>query len=541
VKSDSFRRSALPPRNRRFLVVRLATVATTLALALGMVTGAHSAPAARFDGGNYALDRLVFGYQLVGQESAPAQVGLTNVGTTPLTISSVTLLGGAAGDYIIRSDSGETVLAPGASRRLTIVCRPTAPGPRPTHLVYSDDAPNSPRLFSLEATAVTTPVLRAPSSLDFGSQPHRTSSAERQVDITSQTAGLHVNQLTISGPNAADFSVRTDCLLMDPVQRCRIWVTFTPRALGPRSATLLIWDDAPFSPHLVPLTGAGTPGPPTPPNGLRAHFGSLTRLNLSWVDTSGDETTFEVQRRLIGGDWSLATTLPANSTGFADTGLTPLRTYLYRVRAINGVGPSPWTYEVAASTTNPPAAPAGLTAAMTSPRSIALTWQDRSSNEHAFAIFRSSDGGACTRIAAVPANVSSFSDRNPLAGVTHSYQVRATNDGGVSAWSNAASAVTPNAPPAAPTGLTATSFAPWDTYVTLTWTDNSHNETAFAIWRKEGAIDWRRIAIVLPNETVYTEGGLTPGATYSYRVRAINTEGASPWTTEETVTTPAGP
>ena len=36
------------------------------------------------------------------------------------------------------------------------------------------------------------------------------------------------------------------------------------------------------------------------------------------------ETAFEVQRRLISGDWGHAATLPANSTGLADTGLGDL-------------------------------------------------------------------------------------------------------------------------------------------------------------------------------------------------------------------------
>src|SRR5262249_360506 len=112
---------------------------------------------------------------------------------------------------------------------------------------------------------------------------------------------------------------------------------------------------------------------------------------------------------------------------------------------------------------------------------------------------------------------------------------------GVSGWSNEASVSTPDAPPAAPTNLTAISFSPFDVYVTLSWTDNSYNETQFGIWRKEGAIDWRRIAIAFPDQTQFTEGGLTPGVTYFYRIRATNNVGASAWSNVISVTPSAAP
>jgi hypothetical protein len=48
---------------------------------------------------------------------------------------------------------------------------------------------------------------------------------------------------------------------------------------------------------------------------------------------------------------------------------------------------------------------------------------------------------------------------------------------------------------------------------------------------QEGAIDWRRIAIAFPNETQFTEGGLTPGVTYYYRVRATTTWAPPPGAT----------
>jgi fibronectin type III domain protein len=541
VERYSFGRSMRLRWSRRSVSVWLVGAVTGLVLATGVGTWARTPPVVQYIGGNYDSDLHYFGYQLIGTVSDPAEVGIKNVGTVPITISRISLQDFDAADFSIRSDSGEGVLAPGDSRRLTVVCRASAAGYRNANLLYYDDTAESPHLFRLQALGVTTTVLRTPASLDFGSQPIRTTTAERQLDIDTQTTSLHIQRVTVDGPQAADFSVRTDCLQMDPVLRCRIWVAFAPRWTGPRSATLTIWDDAPGSPHVVPLSGFGAPGPPAQPSGLSAQLGSLTQVNLHWTDNAGDETGFEVQRQLYGGTWSLIASLPTNSTGYADGGVTPLNTYLYRVRAVNAVGASPWTFEVAAQTVNRPAAPTGLTANLNSPRSITLGWQDNSGNERGFAIFRKGLEGVYSRVAVCAANATSYTDYGLLPGVAYSYQVRAANDEGVSSWSNEASATTPDAPPAAPTNLAGTSFAPFDVYVTLTWTDNSHNETQFAVWRKEGAIDWRRVAIVFPNETQFTEGGLLPGVTYYYRVRATNNMGASAWSNVISVTTPSPP
>ena len=87
---------------------------------------------------------------------------------------------------------------------------------------------------------------------------------------------------------------------------------------------------------------------------------------------------------------------------------------------------------------------------------------------------------------------------------------------------------------AAPTGLAARAVSA--SAVTLTWTDNSANETAFAIWRRDSAGTWVRVGVVPPNTTTFTDTNLAPGTTYTYRVRAIGGSVASDWSNEVTVT-----
>src|SRR5207245_2144951 len=93
--------------------------------------------------------------------------------------------------------------------------------------------------------------------------------------------------------------------------------------------------------------------------------------------------------------------------------------------------------------------------------------------------------------------------------------------------------------PAAPSGLTASAAS--SSQVNLTWTDHSHNEFAFAVWRQGGGADWARVGVVGPNATAYTDITASAGVSYNYRVRAINAVGASDWSNVVSVTTPSRP
>ncbi len=72
----------------------------------------------------------------------------------------------------------------------------------------------------------------------------------------------------------------------------------------------------------------------------------------------------------------------------------------------------------------------------------------------------------------------------------------------------------------APSALTANGIS--ETQINLKWQDNSDNETGFEIERKIGTGSFGQVATVAANETTFADTGLIPSATYTYRVRAIN-------------------
>lgn len=92
-----------------------------------------------------------------------------------------------------------------------------------------------------------------------------------------------------------------------------------------------------------------------------------------------------------------------------------------------------------------PTAPAGLTAVAVATNRINLNWTDTSDVETGFYIERAPAAtGPWIHLAAVEANVTSFSDVNLFSGNTWYYRVRSYNAAGNSAYTIAVSATTPN-------------------------------------------------------------------------------------------------
>jgi large repetitive protein len=103
----------------------------------------------------------------------------------------------------------------------------------------------------------------------------------------------------------------------------------TTRTIIPNSAFV---DNISVSPGLLPAK----------PANLIVSATSYNKVNLSWADSSTNESAFEITRSTeLLGTYSIIGTTPANITSFIDSvGLTPDTKYWYKVRAINQYGQS---------------------------------------------------------------------------------------------------------------------------------------------------------------------------------------------------------
>ncbi len=202
-----------------------------------------------------------------------------------------------------------------------------------------------------------------------------------------------------------------------------------------------------FNNALLPTAFSNEAGATTllvAPSGLTAVATSSTQVNLNWIDHSGSESGFTVERKTQpGGTFGPLATVASNLTSYQDQAVTGSTTYSYRVRAYNGVTQSAWTGPV--DVTTPPNAPSGLAAWATSTSQVKLRWSDNSANENGFAVEGSPDGlNSWTSLAGSPTapNVKTLLDSSLPADTTHFYRVRAFNAAGPSAWAGPVSATT---------------------------------------------------------------------------------------------------
>jgi FtsP/CotA-like multicopper oxidase with cupredoxin domain len=297
--------------------------------------------------------------------------------------------------------------------------------------------------------------------------------------------------------------------------------------------------------------------PKAPENlaGVRAGNGVNRRVDLTWTDASSNETGFAVQRSAFAdGPWTNLIRLPAGTTTYSDRTGSSGSAYYYRVFAYNTVGDtqisafptvtqdSAFSNTVTIGTVQVlmPAAPSGVTAAVQTGPKVLLTWKDNSNDETGFVIQRATGTGAFVDLVNVNSvtgtgNIS-YADATVAPGTTYTYRIAATNSAGSSTYSPTAS-ITLASPPDAPAFMkaVASSAGSRSARVTLTWVDSSDNETSFVIQRSTSPeFNTSMVAsIVKADTTTFTAEDLTRNTPYYFRIKAINSVGASAYTHAE--------
>ena len=194
---------------------------------------------------------LQYASQPIGATSQPQTVLLRNMGSSPLSISSVT----TAGDFAETDNCGTSVLA-ADSCIFSVTFTPTASGSRSGTIVIQDDAAGSPHVIGLVGSAPGATATLTPAGLVFPPQQVGTSSAAQAVTLTNTgNAPLQINSIQSTG----DYAQTSTCsAILASNSSCMISVIFTPTASGTRNGTLTINDNAWGSSQSVNLTGTGS-------------------------------------------------------------------------------------------------------------------------------------------------------------------------------------------------------------------------------------------------------------------------------------------
>lgn len=315
-------------------------------------------------------------------------------------------------------------------------------------------------------------------------------------------------------------------------QTFRVYVDATGLELGQYETRFFVRSDHPQQGMVtVPVElVVANDAPPSSPVALAATGQGSGTILLEWEDHASSEDFFEIQIKSSGGEWTtFVSDLVANSQNHLVTGLNA-ESYTFRVRTLNAHGASVWSNEITAHTMPPPVKPTFNQFGNVRSDSVGFSWNDLSSNEEGFRIERKiRNDGLWTLLTLVGANTTDYTDNGLQSGVEYFYRIAAYNAGGISEWTQTEghSAKTPE-PPVAPSETDGFVYAPGK--VSLTWTDQSDNESGFSLQRRDGFTgSWNDVASLPANTVHYKDTSAPSGVACFYRIRSETTNGSSVW------------
>jgi hypothetical protein len=260
--------------------------------------------------------------QVINTTSTAQTVTVSNTGTAPLTISTLTLGGAQAAEFQNTGAStctaGGTVAA-NASCTLQVTFRPTATGARAGTLSIAHNATGSPSTITLNGTGTAAPtptISLTASSLTFASQIQGTTGTSQTVTVSNTgSAALTFTTLTQTGTASGDFTRGGTCVAAGTLAvggTCTVTYTFTPAAVGARTATLTLASNAGNGSAALSLSGTGA-AIPTPSV-------TLSPASLAFGNqTVGVTSTARTSTLTNSGSGALAISSIAASSGFAIT------------------------------------------------------------------------------------------------------------------------------------------------------------------------------------------------------------------------------
>ncbi|MEY8876875.1 MAG: multicopper oxidase domain-containing protein [Leptothrix sp. (in: b-proteobacteria)] len=272
---------------------------------------------------------------------------------------------------------------------------------------------------------------------------------------------------------------------------------------------------------------------PAAPTGLAV---DKTTGVLSWTDAADTEFKYTVESAPVNGTtvgaYTPVAVLPANSTSQAVTLPAVNATASYRVTATGQAGSA--SAAVRFTNVSSPAAPV-VNAVNRTAAPVTLNWADVA-GETSYQVLRSVSGAATFVQVGnlLAANAVTFTDSTALANTAYDYQVVAANSAG-SATSNTVSvtAVPVVAAPGAPGSVAATKvsntgFLNLQAIVNVTWTVPATGGavSSYTVARCTGAT-CTNFATQSTTATSPYQQTVTRGATYRYRVTAVNSGGST--------------
>jgi hypothetical protein len=203
---------------------------------------------------------LTFAAQALGTTSPAKSLTVKNTSTSSVTLSSIATTGdfstAGAGS---KPCSANLQLAANASCTLGVTFVPAlgASGAISGAVVITDNAAISQQVLDVKGTAAL-PLTFSPTALTFAAQTVATASVAQTVTLTNNLATAISPTITGSGDYSASPGGTAPCTsTLAAKTQCTFLVTFTPSAVGTRTAAITVTDSATPSAQTLSTTGTG--------------------------------------------------------------------------------------------------------------------------------------------------------------------------------------------------------------------------------------------------------------------------------------------
>lgn len=208
---------------------------------------------------------LLFNSQSLGTASATQSITLANKGNGLLIYDGAQVTGPNQGDFELESTTCLILVPVGGSCALAIQFTPTNPGSRMAYLSIQDSASSSPQTVSLTGTGSGPTATLSATSYGFAAQNLESTSGAQAVATLTNNGNAGLNISSIGSSDSAEFTLAGgtgQCLYTGETLgaggSCTIYATFAPTAIGTRSGTLTLTDNALGGTQTVSLTGVGS-------------------------------------------------------------------------------------------------------------------------------------------------------------------------------------------------------------------------------------------------------------------------------------------
>ena len=282
--------------------------------------------------------RFDFKSVVIGK-SASQTLHISNTGTAPLTLDSVTL---KSSEFSLTGPSVPRTILPAQKADYTLTFEPNVAGNATASIQIASNASMSPAAVSLAGVAekAFAAVQVTPSSLNFGNQKLQSTATQNVSLKNTGDINITVSGITVTGAGFG-YSSLSPGSTITPNQSVTFQIWFKPQASGSASGHISVLISSLSTPASISVSGSGvTSGTTSPPPVQHT-------VALSWGPSGSPITGYRVYRDDGSGLMPLTSVIA--ELAFTDATVVSGNTYHYAVTAVDSAGAeSPFSNQVTA-------------------------------------------------------------------------------------------------------------------------------------------------------------------------------------------------